>query len=488
MPVPNDSLITLPNVPIAEVGEDWHTTTGDFTFTTTDLMAAVNAVDDPAIKTPRLKLGHMDPRFTPDGPGMFDGSPALGKFINMRMTDNGQTLVADIAGVPKWLADVMPTAYPSRSIEGYWDVTTATGHKHQFVVTAVSLLGVELPAVETLEDLTVLLSAEGPDGVQIVDGARVAASRGGNMPDRVAASVATEDVRRAFFENVAVDERQWWWIHAVYFDPPIIIADDEQGGFFAVPFKTSGDEVTFKEPVEVRIQYVNKDTGAVAAGKQHRGEPVKVFASAAESRPTTTKEEDVSDIDRSVLIQRLGLPEDATDENINEKLAEGIPAAGPAADPPADPPEGGEGEPEGGEPEGEGAGEPEGAPVPEPVAASDGTVRVEKEAWERNQAAIARFEAQEKVNQRSERDKTISDAVQAGKFSKSRADHWRKLWDADPEGAKATIASLAPDVIPVTERGSAPAEEDLSQEAYPASWFPELQAKNNNQSRVAQEA
>src|SRR4051812_16834895 len=113
------SLVTIPNVELLEVGEDWHAQSGDFTVTYEHLVAAVAAQDDPAVRTPVLKAGHTDPRF--------DGQPAYGKVENFRLSENGQTLIGDYVGVPSWLADAMPSAYPRRSIEGFFNWTTATG-------------------------------------------------------------------------------------------------------------------------------------------------------------------------------------------------------------------------------------------------------------------------------------------------------------------------------------------------------------------------
>lgn len=285
-------LVTVYNIPLAEVGEDWHASTGTVSITESDLRSAVAALDDPAVRTPRLKLGHLDPRFTPDGDkGIFDGTPALGKFVNLRLSEDAQAIIGDAAGVPKWLSDIMPTAYASRSIEGYWGVKTATGHTHDFVLTAVALLGVVPPAIETLDDLPVLYSTEGPDGVQMVEGKKVMASKEVRMPKKIEASVSYEAVRRSFYEDFAVDDRYWWWVHATFIDPPSVIAEDDSGGCWYVPFETSGDSVEWGDPVEVKVQYASKETGKVvaSAGMKTETEPARMYASAQESRPVNRR-------------------------------------------------------------------------------------------------------------------------------------------------------------------------------------------------------
>ena len=54
--------------------------------------------------------------------GFFGEQPAIGKFINCHLTADNQDIVGDLAGVPAWLAEILPTGYPNRSVEVYWDV------------------------------------------------------------------------------------------------------------------------------------------------------------------------------------------------------------------------------------------------------------------------------------------------------------------------------------------------------------------------------
>ena len=89
--------------------------------------------------------------------------PCVGKFVNLRVEDQGNTLYGDLVGVPKWLAEILPTAYPSRSVEAYFGVSTATNRKHEMIVTSVALLGENLPGVSTLDDLEYLFSDEPTD-------------------------------------------------------------------------------------------------------------------------------------------------------------------------------------------------------------------------------------------------------------------------------------------------------------------------------------
>src|SRR5436190_1327459 len=119
-----EGLTTIPNITLVETGE-WDASSGTVTFTESDLRAAVAALDDPSVKTPRLRIGHTDSGVSIDASaGQFEEQPNIGKFVDLRMADDGQSIVADLVGIPEWIAGILPIAYPSRSIEGYHNVTT----------------------------------------------------------------------------------------------------------------------------------------------------------------------------------------------------------------------------------------------------------------------------------------------------------------------------------------------------------------------------
>lgn len=154
----------IPDVELVAVGS-WNASTGKATITTEDLHAAVGALDCPGVHNPVLKLGHMEP--DPDMQKIrWDGTPAVGWIDNMRLSDNAAKLLGDYTGVPAWLVDVMPTAYPQRSVEITRDFLCQVGHTHPFVITAVSLLGIYPPAVgviKSLNDVQALFTGTGPD-------------------------------------------------------------------------------------------------------------------------------------------------------------------------------------------------------------------------------------------------------------------------------------------------------------------------------------
>lgn len=119
------------------------------TISRADLASAVLA--SRVLPHPVIKLGHSDPRF--------GGEPSLGTVRNLRLDNDGTTLVGDLHNVPAWLADNMTSAYPQRSIEAIGNYSSDT-HQFRFAMTALALLGADWPAVTSLDTLQDLLEKE----------------------------------------------------------------------------------------------------------------------------------------------------------------------------------------------------------------------------------------------------------------------------------------------------------------------------------------
>lgn len=134
----------------------WDISTGSWDCSAEDLKQAVAALECPAVRRPHIKLGHSDPRFN-DG----DGQPTIGWVDNLTVTASGDTLVGDYVGMPGWLGQIMASAYPDRSVEGFYNHRCQLGHTHPFVLTAVALLGVTPPGVGTLKSLQDVASLYG---------------------------------------------------------------------------------------------------------------------------------------------------------------------------------------------------------------------------------------------------------------------------------------------------------------------------------------
>lgn len=160
--------VTIPDVELITLGIDWPAHPEPATFTLENMVdAMVAANQDPLIRLPRVKVGHV--QWQPDHPEGFgdhesdwDGSPAFGSASNLRLNDAGSKLLADLIEVPDWLAVAAPSAWPNRSVEWCWDVQTEGGKRYSMVITAVSLLGERQHAVKDLADLQRLLT-QGPD-------------------------------------------------------------------------------------------------------------------------------------------------------------------------------------------------------------------------------------------------------------------------------------------------------------------------------------
>jgi len=93
-----------------------------------------------------LKLGHGDDQKILESEGL----PAAGWIENVRRV--GTELIADFADVPRRIADLIRAkSYRSRSAE--LSTITVDGKRYRMALTAVALLGAELPAVPGLPDV-----------------------------------------------------------------------------------------------------------------------------------------------------------------------------------------------------------------------------------------------------------------------------------------------------------------------------------------------
>jgi hypothetical protein len=485
------ALVTIANVPIVSTGT-YHLASGITTFTEEHLRAAVAAQDDPAVTAPRLKIGHES--------DFGDGEPCFGKVLNMYLGDNDQTIYGDYVGVPVWLAELMPTAYPARSIEGAFDAVVAEDKApHALLITAVSLLGVVAPGVSTLEDLPDLYGEKAPDGLEIiattnlVAGSKIIAKAvGGDMPkEKITAAVSVDDVRREYYGSLD-SSQAWWWICRVEVDPMQLIVDDEEGSLYRVPYDPTGSEITFDDPVEVEIVYVDVGSDKAKAAKAAAGDGGRVVASynnRSESRPdddeeggSVPKPKAKSKKDRAKALRAsLGLAEDATDKEVAAALKEAeelLASDGDDDDEPDDEPDDDD-TPDDDEENDDDETDDDDEPSDdepsddddEPVEA--GTVTMDAAGAAKLKSDAAKGRKAYAKQQKDEREALLSAAVKAGKFPRARKDHWRKLYKKDPEGTKAAIEDLDSNVVPVDERGTGEHDDvDAGNgSSYPESWL-----------------
>lgn len=399
--------------------KDWHPTAND-------MAAAVAALDCPAVRRPVLKFGHTGE------PG--EGDPAIGLVDNLRLTDDGQTIVGDFVGVPAWLADadtegrsVLASAYPDRSGEWEHNYTCQVGHTHPFVLHAMSLLGVVRPGIGTLESLYDLYT-KAPEKEEVAV-AKAAVALAGTTADQV---------RKAYYAA----EPDWHlWIREMYVDPPeLIVQNDADDSLVRVPYTTSDDgEVEFGDAQSVKVEYV--------AARASAGKPAVAFASRAEARPaadaatqtpppveveeTEEKETTVTTLSEASL-QKLGLDAEADADAINSAIA-ALPAADAAPS------------------------EDAAEATPEQIAAAakkHGLTVLDSEVAQRLTAdAAAGREARDR--QQTEDDAKIVDtAIGKGKITPARRDHFLASMKADREGTTTLLEkTLQESAIPLTELG-----------------------------------
>jgi hypothetical protein len=520
------SLVTVPNVPILEAGVEYQLSTGPTTFTPQNLEDAVSAaLEDPSIPSPRLKLGHIDPRF--NGPE-YDATPSFGSARNLRMNDNHTVVYADYVGVPKWLADILPAAFPSRSVEGFWEVESFAGKEWSFVLSACSLLGVQWPGITQLEDLPQMYGDTIPDAVE-VDPDLVAASQPGGDPTKfrrrkVEASADLDKVRRAFYSEYvpsADNGARWWWIRQVLTDPnQLVCEDDESGDLYLIPFESDEEGViSFGEAESVRIDYVPNEAkkaaashvaAALAAGRK----VLASYDSRAESSPDVTG----GGMDPKVIRERLGLPEDATDEQVQEEirklneaaglqLAEASAEEGAATHTQTNQVQGGvtgvgtNTAEEHAQAAKVGAENPDG-PITATVTASaageeqkpeeDNVVKLDRQTFDELKAGAQAGLRLEQSNAKQTREGIVAAAIGDGRIPPARKDHWLTALEADFEGNSAVLASLAPGLVPLDERGSNQTSEEVlasGQEALVKGWthslFPETRTREERQAAIA---
>jgi len=443
-----------PNVEIAQTGQ-WKISTGEVTLTLDDFSNALAALECPAIHKPVIKLGHKEGM--PDAnKKRTDGEPAIGFIDNMATADKGHTMVGDYTGMPGWLGAILPSAYPERSMEATWDFVCQLGHLHPFVITAVALLGVTPPGIGTLDTLADVANLYGVMASAPVSAGFSVSIKAGDakMPNpqstQVAAGITTEDVRRQYYDSGVAYTT---WIKEMSLDPLQLITVDEATGEYArVPITLTSDGATFGDAVPVEVEYV--DAPATAAASR------MVYASKDESRAgftsrvekdlppvaaiqrvhkaaTVAKEGQGTMTDMVKLREALGLPADASDDQVNTAYAAAFPATPPATEPVT----------------------PVAAATPTPSGPlPEGTMLLDSSVVKRLQEGAAQGIAAMAAIQKNTRDTVIAAAIADGKFPPSRKEHYELMWDGDPVGTESHIKRLAAGVIPLQASGYAGTE------------------------------
>lgn len=135
---------------------------GKVTVTIGDLdqiVEAFEALNGTNIVKPHLKLGHTDAQAWF---GQQDGIPALGWISNVWR--EGKKLLANVSQVPDALLDLIRSErFHNVSSEVFWDAPIEhEGKRFPRVLSAVAILGVEMPAVKDLAGLASALFQTAP--------------------------------------------------------------------------------------------------------------------------------------------------------------------------------------------------------------------------------------------------------------------------------------------------------------------------------------
>lgn len=409
------NLVTVPGVELMRVGK-WNLSTGEWECTTKEIAAAIDAHDKGLLRKPVIRLGHNDPRFS--------GDPAVGWLDNLRASEDGQALIGDMVGVPEWLAEILPSAYPSRSIEGLYDYTAPDGSEHEFVLTGLALLGATRPGVESLQSLQ--------DVARLYDIA-AAGQVGGKA---IELTIEAADAPKPYGDVKYADPKNGKY--------PIDTAEHVRAAWSYINMPKNQKDYSAAELAQIkdRIKAAAKKFGI----KIEAGEASETEGGAIVALPEKVAE-------------ALGIDASADEDTVLAKIAELKPPA-PAAEP-----------------------EPE--PQPAPVAAAagvvNGLVQIEQATLDELKAAAAQG-VEARARQIAEEDeRTVMAAIGQGKIAPARKDHWLAALKADRDGTKQVLASLAAGLIPVNEVGHQGVAGQIGFEGAPD---PEQQAKDYAHGRV----
>lgn len=363
--------------------------TGEFECTPELIQAAIKAHEAGVLRKPVARLGHNDPRFS--------GDPAVGFFDNLRVSDDGTTLYGDHVGVPQWLAENMASAYPSLSIEGMYDYTAPDGTQYDFILTGVGLLGATAPGIGSLKSVQDLESLY---GAELADVAAAVGEIGGT-PVQLTVQAATDPKP---YGNVKY-------------------ADPKNGKY---PIDTA-------EHVRAAWSYINMPKNAAEYSSGELAQIKSRIKSAAKKFGIKIEASSASEIEKGAIVvaslkeqmaEKLGLDPDADEDAILEAFTQ---ATEKAAEAP-----------------------------PEPVAASaavTGLMQIDEGQY-RELVAAAEAGRRAEARQIAEDDeRVVMAAIKDGRIAPARKAHWLTSLQADREGTKQVLASLAPGLVPTTELG-----------------------------------
>ena len=390
------SYVTVPDVPLVKVGT-WNGSTGPRSITEQDLADMVDAAASGELDKAVVKKGHLDPRH--NNP-TWDGEPAYGQVANLRLADNGQTLIGDMVNVPEDLATSMKSAYPNRSVEIAWnvrlkDATQKVRKQFRAALSGLALLGATPPAVKGLGGPRVAGLSAFSAGDYEIDTYSMA------FEDEDALSGS--DLMAAI--EVALTEQLPGGAPVTHFTSDGTAFFTTAIGSYSVGFEVDGGIVRLSDEIE-----------------QLAKTPVVPHPGGNPDHPenTTSEEKEPTVAFNKQLREKLGLPESATDEEVLAKV-------GSAS-----------------------AFSEDGLTVTVSAAAFS-------ELTESNAAnATALAELQKNANA-ERRDGLIDAFAEAGKMHPTEAKYWRDQLDKNEADTVAFMEARTA-IVPVHERGSVTAQ------------------------------
>ncbi|UVO12820.1 hypothetical protein NM962_01225 [Mycobacterium sp. SVM_VP21] len=346
----------------------------------------------------------------------------------MHASDDGDVLYGDLAGVPEWLADIMPSAYPSLSIEGQEDYTDAAGDKHDFVLTGLALLGATPPGIDTLKSVQ-----------DVAELYQVAAAR------EIGGTAVTFTVEAATYRDRTDAKEPWGDVN--YADPGYLDRDDQPAepghGVKRYPLNDR-DHVksawSFINEKKNQKPYTAKQLDHITSAIE---EAARKFGIKIEAAAAVSQQEGAEMALPEKIAAALGIAADA-DEAAIEAAWEAHTAAAEAD-------------------------------VEQRVAAAAapaaGLMQIEASVYDqlRADAQAGRDARDQQIADEDAR--TVQAAIAEGKIAPARKDHWLTALKSDREGSRQVLASLAPGLIPVAEIGhgiTAPetGEDNVAQQGY----------------------
>lgn len=268
--------VDIAGVEILSVGS-WHgqgCPADGCTFTTDDLDKIVTA-HNATVGTlrPPVKLGHDDDQKLLQA----DGYPAAGWVTNVRRT--GEKLIADLVGVPKKIAELIDAgAYRTRSVEldGNIDIGGTT---YDIVLTGLALLGADLPAVQSLADITKLyatLDLKLPSKVAVFS-APVRTSKTLAIPAGMSASDLEQRIKRAFVEASPGAGDDDCWISDLYDDHAIICLE---GRYWDQSFTVTDDGTVTLPSLPIEVERITEwRSVSASSGRRYAEDADRTLAS-----------------------------------------------------------------------------------------------------------------------------------------------------------------------------------------------------------------